>query len=330
LEAGDHVVPENEAEKTCFDLLKDLDHVGGHVQGSMTSKKYMRNEVWSLIAFKGAPSWFITFSPVDNNHPLCLYFADDKIYFTPKIRNSDERMRLIAQNPVAAATFFDHMTRAFIEHVLCVDSNDPGLYGHTDSYYGTVEQQGCLTLHMHMLIWVKGALSPQEIRQKMVSEDGEFQKAMIAYLEAAHMGEFLTGTMAEVRTKVPYLPKQRQGMHVIIADDSAPSTPAGYTDPTQTVPEAPPPLLRLMVSPFLRTKWLGSSSPQMNDFFLPWSSFMFRDPPSKFSARSDYWTVSKNHLHRICPCIRVTKYGSTSVLCGNSGTALGTPHVACI
>jgi hypothetical protein len=43
----------------------------------------MRNEVWSLIAFKGAPSWFITFSPVDNNHPLCLYFADDKIYFTP-------------------------------------------------------------------------------------------------------------------------------------------------------------------------------------------------------------------------------------------------------
>ncbi|KAJ7788979.1 hypothetical protein B0H14DRAFT_2397881, partial [Mycena olivaceomarginata] len=59
MEAGDHVVPENEAEKTCFDLLKDLDHVGGHVQGSMTSKKYMRNEVWSLITFKGAPSWFI-------------------------------------------------------------------------------------------------------------------------------------------------------------------------------------------------------------------------------------------------------------------------------
>ncbi|KAF8184289.1 hypothetical protein K438DRAFT_1522283, partial [Mycena galopus ATCC 62051] len=144
LEAGDHVVPQTEAEKTCFDILKDLDHVGGHVQGSMTSKKNMRNEVWSLIAFKGAPSWFITFSPprhtVDNNHPLCLYFADEEIYFTPKIRNSDERIRLIARNPVAAARFFDHMTRAFIEHVLCVDSEDSCLYGNTDSYYGTVEQ----------------------------------------------------------------------------------------------------------------------------------------------------------------------------------------------
>ncbi|KAF8144707.1 hypothetical protein K438DRAFT_1631404, partial [Mycena galopus ATCC 62051] len=137
LEAGDHVVPQSEAEKTCFDILKDLDHVGGHVQGSMTSKKYMRNEVWSLIAFKGAPSWFITFSPADNNHPLCLYFADEKI---ESLRNSDERMRLIARNPVAAARFFDHMTRAFIQYVLCVDSEHPGLYGNTDSYYGTVEQ----------------------------------------------------------------------------------------------------------------------------------------------------------------------------------------------
>ncbi|KAJ6449108.1 hypothetical protein C8R45DRAFT_1057318 [Mycena sanguinolenta] len=120
LETGEHVVPQNEAVKTCFDILKDLDHVGGHVQGSMTSKKYMRNEIWSLIAFKGAPSWVITF-----------------LRFTPKIRNSDERLRLIAQNPVAAARFFDHMTRAFIQHVLCVGSEDPGLYGHTDSYYGT-------------------------------------------------------------------------------------------------------------------------------------------------------------------------------------------------
>ncbi|KAJ7435552.1 hypothetical protein FB451DRAFT_1344754 [Mycena latifolia] len=56
----------------CFDLLEDLEHAGGKVQGSLTGKKYMCNEVWSLIAWKGAPSWFITFSPVDINHPLCL------------------------------------------------------------------------------------------------------------------------------------------------------------------------------------------------------------------------------------------------------------------
>ncbi|KAJ7191442.1 hypothetical protein GGX14DRAFT_537861 [Mycena pura] len=70
LEQGEHIKSKTESEQLCFDLLNELEYVGGHVQGSLTAKKYMRNEVWSLISFKGAPTWFITFSPVDNNHPL--------------------------------------------------------------------------------------------------------------------------------------------------------------------------------------------------------------------------------------------------------------------
>ena len=171
----------------------------------------MRNEVWSLISFKGAPSWFITFSPVDNNHPLCLYYADNKLEFSLKSRSADERLRLISQNPVAAARFFHYMSMSFIKHVLGVDGDGPGLYGETDAYYGTVEQQGRLTLHMHMLIWIKGALSPQEIREKMLDTDGDFQRDMISYLESCHVGEFLTGTLAEVKAKVPYQAKTRRG-----------------------------------------------------------------------------------------------------------------------
>ncbi|KAJ7236932.1 hypothetical protein C8J57DRAFT_995848, partial [Mycena rebaudengoi] len=140
LSAGKKFTPTTDAEKACFDLLDDLDHVGNHVQGSLTSRKYMRNEIWSLTAFKGAPSWFITFSPVDNNHPLCLYYADEQVPFSPRIRSSEERMRLISQNPVAAARFFDFMTKSFIKNVLGVGTGLRGLYGETDAYYGTVEQ----------------------------------------------------------------------------------------------------------------------------------------------------------------------------------------------
>ncbi|KAH9480490.1 hypothetical protein JR316_0006375 [Psilocybe cubensis] len=43
---GDHVSPETDSEKDCYKLLDDLDHVGGYVKGSITSKKYMRNEIW--------------------------------------------------------------------------------------------------------------------------------------------------------------------------------------------------------------------------------------------------------------------------------------------
>jgi hypothetical protein len=38
MEDGERVKPETDEEKLCFQLIKDLDHVGGHVKGSTTSK----------------------------------------------------------------------------------------------------------------------------------------------------------------------------------------------------------------------------------------------------------------------------------------------------
>ncbi|KAJ7088933.1 hypothetical protein C8R44DRAFT_649222, partial [Mycena epipterygia] len=136
------------------------------------------------------------------------------------------------------------MSESFIKHVLGVGTDHPGLYGETDSYYGTVEQQGRLTLHMHMLLWIKNALSPQEIRERVLEPDGAFQKDMIAYLEACHVGEFLTGTLAEVKAKVPYHNKQRQGLHDVIFNEVMTAAPVRYEDPTQTLPVAPPPLCK--------------------------------------------------------------------------------------
>jgi len=75
---GERVKGESQDEKDCLQLIHDLDHIGGHVKGSITSKKYMRNEIWSLISFRGAPPWYITLSPADNKHPISLYYADPK------------------------------------------------------------------------------------------------------------------------------------------------------------------------------------------------------------------------------------------------------------
>ena len=52
-----------------------------------------------------------------------------------------------------------------------MDQDHTGLYGKTSGYYGTVEQQGRLTLHLHLLLWIKGALSPQDIRDRLMSGD---------------------------------------------------------------------------------------------------------------------------------------------------------------
>ena len=223
---GERVKPETEAEKACFKVLSDIDTVGGHVKGSLTSKKYMRNEVWSLISYIGAPSWFITLSPADINHPICIYFADKNITFKPEIyfKNADEAYRLVTSNPVAAVRFFHIMVENFVKHILGFNTKHPGFYGKTEAYYGTVEQQGRLTLHLHILLWIKNALSPQDIRDKIMDPESDFQKAMVEYLEAVHKGEFFDGKLEDVVERIEEYQKKPE-----------------YIPPTKTMPKAPPP-----------------------------------------------------------------------------------------
>ena len=68
-----------------------------------------------------------------------------------------------------------------------------------------------------------------------MNPDGAFQQEMIKYLESVHVGEFLTGTMEEVRQKIPHNPK---GM----TENIAPDPPPDYKDPTQTLPIPAPPI----------------------------------------------------------------------------------------
>ena len=99
------IKPETEGEEKCFRLIRDLDHVAGPVKGSNTSKKWMRNEIWSLIYHRGAPFWYITIPPADVKHPLCIYFAGKNEKFEVEILPYDECMRIICRAPVAGALF---------------------------------------------------------------------------------------------------------------------------------------------------------------------------------------------------------------------------------
>ena len=225
LSEGESVNPSTEDERACFQIVRDLDHVNGKVQGSITSKKYMRSEIWSLIAYMGAPMWYITLSPADNKHPLCLYFADNNESFDLNItRGDDERFRLIANNPVAGARFFHFIVNMFITHVLGFGKRQRGLYGDTTAFYGTVEQQGRLTLHLHMLIWIRGTLPPDEMRRRILDPSSDFRVQLVNYLEGTHAGDFLSASLKDVE-----------------ADVRESSTSDNYKDPTEMLPETPPP-----------------------------------------------------------------------------------------
>ena len=87
---GEYVKPTLLQEKNCFSVLDDLDHVRGFIKGSITSKKYMCNEIWSLCAFLSTPSWFIALSLADNRHPVSLYYVGQNTTFQPEILSSSE------------------------------------------------------------------------------------------------------------------------------------------------------------------------------------------------------------------------------------------------
>src|SRR3977135_933819 len=199
LRKGDHIRPSSQNEIQCYQLIKDLDHISGRVEGSGTTRKFMNNEAWSLVNYIGAPTWYITFAPADEKHPIALYYADGDETYYPKLRTADERHMLIANNPVGSAPFFHLMVEAFLKHVLKVGGNEAGLWGKTKGYYGTVEQQGRLTLHLHMLLWIENAPTPQKIREQLLCQDSDFQKRLINYLEDLHTGDFLNANKDVVK-----------------------------------------------------------------------------------------------------------------------------------
>jgi hypothetical protein len=111
----------------------------------------------------------------------------------------------------------------FIKHVLGVDQKHNGIYEDISAYYGTVEEQGQLALHLHLLLWIRSGLTPQEIRDRIMNDNSEFQKKLIEYLEGLCVGQFITGTKDKVSEKLAM--KYEQPNH---------------RNPTTVLPKPPP------------------------------------------------------------------------------------------
>ncbi|KAJ3963587.1 hypothetical protein EV361DRAFT_1029230 [Lentinula raphanica] len=121
-------------KKVLQDLTNRMAGEKFKTQGSMSSKKIMQSEIWSLINHIGAPTWYITISPCDHKHPICIYYADTNEKFDCRA--------LVGGNPVANARFFHFLIQVFIKYVIAIETDDGGLFGPTSGYYCTVEQQG--------------------------------------------------------------------------------------------------------------------------------------------------------------------------------------------
>ncbi|KZV62853.1 hypothetical protein PENSPDRAFT_551691, partial [Peniophora sp. CONT] len=166
-------------------LLNKMKAISRDMPGSNSRKLRQRNEVRALLKIHGCPALFITLTPSDVFHVLPYVLSGgDSDHFLTAAADEFALARVVARNPAAAAVFFDIMIKGFFDEILRYGDGGSrlGLFGTCEAYYATVEAQGRGTLHAHMVIWLRGNPSPQELRDRVRSEPG-FALRMVEWLE---------------------------------------------------------------------------------------------------------------------------------------------------
>ena len=142
----------------------------------------MQNEIHAFLKMNGCPTLFLTLNPSDIHYKLVYVLSGgDPALFHDL--SAFKRARQVADNPAAAATFFDIIIKVFIQFILWHDNTHPGLFSACNAYYGTLEAQGHGTLHCYMLVWVHGSLPPQKLRDRILANEN-FKDTIFVWLES--------------------------------------------------------------------------------------------------------------------------------------------------
>lgn len=148
--------------------------------GSAYSRAALRTKIHALIFNQGLPSIFMTINPADIHSRVALYFAGvdlDLDKFLPsEIPSTYERAQIIAAHPVATARFFNVLITSILKCMI-----EKGVLGPIKAYFGTVENQGRGSLHLHILLWIDHDLTP--IQLKELVQDEKFRSGLLSYLE---------------------------------------------------------------------------------------------------------------------------------------------------
>ncbi|CAF1475487.1 unnamed protein product [Adineta steineri] len=161
-------------------LMRQIKTVGGNVMGSAYSRAALRNQIHGLIFNQGLPSIFMTINSADIHSRVALYFAgvdlDLDTIIPEKIPSTYERAQIIASHPAATARFFNVLISSILKCMV-----EKGVLGPIKAYFGTVENQGRGSLHLHILIWLAHDLTPSQLKESVQNE--EFRRGLLNYLE---------------------------------------------------------------------------------------------------------------------------------------------------
>ena len=168
------------SNSTLNKLLSHIKTIGGRVMGSAYSRSALRTRIHALIYNQGLPSIFLTLNPADIHSPVALYFAGVKLDLDniqiEQLMTTYKRAEIIASHPVATAKFFHLLITNILETIIV-----GGVLGPIKAYFGTVENQGRGSLHLHLLVWLDHDMKPADMIEKI--KDANFRDKLKAYLE---------------------------------------------------------------------------------------------------------------------------------------------------
>ncbi|KIK22944.1 hypothetical protein PISMIDRAFT_101567 [Pisolithus microcarpus 441] len=156
-------------------LRQHLYSTAGCIVSTNQSCYQLRSQIWATSIMFNPPSLWIMINPCNLHDPVMQVFAGEHIDLDNFLNMvgppKDVCTRNIAQDPYAAAKFFHFMVNSIIQTLFGISATphqvlcSQGVFGTVNAYFGVVESQGCGSLHLHILLWLKDVLSIEEMEQ---------------------------------------------------------------------------------------------------------------------------------------------------------------------
>ena len=177
------------------DAIKSFRHVlsavRSKVMGTDESRIKIRSLIWGMCMMKNPPSIWLTINPADTQDPIAQVLCGQDIDLD-HFAKLDERPSEVAitSDPYASASFFHFMINAILRELLGITGykrgqpiqREKGILGTIEAYTGTVEAQGRGTLHLHMVLWLRGSMPSDKMKELLLTE--EFRTKVKSFIAA--------------------------------------------------------------------------------------------------------------------------------------------------
>jgi hypothetical protein len=183
----------DDEQRKALELLRYVNTISEKIPGSFAAKISTRADIRSYFSYFGLAHLFFTFNPSPLHSPIFqVMYGDKSIDLStrfPIVPSARERARRLAQDPVAAADFFEFSVKTLFESLLGWDyakrqsSKAGGIWGRLRAFYGTTEYTERGSLHGHFLIWLEGAENPSDIHQRL-SECADYKSRFFTFFES--------------------------------------------------------------------------------------------------------------------------------------------------